>query len=123
MKKNLLLVFSLVTLVACGNNTSTSNTSTSSNVPSNNSSETISSSAVNSSTVSSSTHTHTYSDEWSKDADGHWHESTCGHEATAKEAHTWNEGEKTKLATCTEEGEITYTCTVASFVFSPSYQV
>ena len=123
MKKNLLLVFSLVTLVACGNNTSTSNTSTSSNVPSNNSSETISSSVVNSSTVSSSTHTHTYSDEWSKDADGHWHESTCGHEATAKETHTWNEGEKTKPATCTEEGEITYTCTVCGFEKVENYDV
>lgn len=28
-------------------------------------------------------HTHTYSDIWSKDDNGHWHASTCGHNVTA----------------------------------------
>ena len=35
--------------------------------------------------------------------------SVCGNVETA--AHTWNDGEVTKAATCTEEGVMTYTCT------------
>ena len=32
-------------------------------------------------------HVHTYATVWSSDKDGHWHESTCGHEPEAKQNH------------------------------------
>ena len=66
---------------------------------------------------SSSTHEHTYATEWSKDADKHWHAATCEHDTLkADEAdHTWDAGTTTGTATCTEAGEITYTCTVCGY--------
>ena len=59
-------------------------------------------------------HTHKYSSEWDKDATHHWHNPTCDdtEELKDKAEHTWNEGEVTKVATCAEKGEMTYTCTV-----------
>ena len=58
-------------------------------------------------------HTHKFADDWSSDESSHWHASTCGHEVKDGEAaHEWDDGEITKAATCTEEGEKTYTCTV-----------
>ncbi len=32
-------------------------------------------------------HVHTYATVWSSDKDGHWHESTCGHDPEAKQNH------------------------------------
>ena len=59
-------------------------------------------------------HTHTFDTlKWAKDANYHWHASTCGHaEVKDKAAHTWNAGEVTKTPTETTEGIKTYTCTV-----------
>ena len=61
-------------------------------------------------------HWHTFSEEWAFDATHHWHEATCEHseETEGKAEHTWNSGEVTTPATCTEAGEKTYTCTVCN---------
>ena len=58
--------------------------------------------------------THTYSQTWSYDSSGHWHQCTLdGHTDVAdKAAHTWDEGTVTTKATFTSDGEKTYTCTV-----------
>lgn len=56
-------------------------------------------------------HSHSYAAEWSKDADYHWHVCVCG-AVSDKAVHTWNAGEVTKEATCTEKGVKTYTCSV-----------
>ena len=46
---------------------------------------------------------------WSKNSKTHWHVCACG--AKAEEAeHTWDDGEITKKATESEDGEKTYTC-------------
>lgn len=58
-------------------------------------------------------HSHSYANEWSKDVDYHWHACACG-AVSDKAAHTWNEGEVTKEATCTEKGIKTYTCSVCN---------
>lgn len=50
---------------------------------------------------------------WEKNETEHWH--VCQNEGcTAEEraAHTWDEGVITKKPSCTEAGELTYTCTV-----------
>ncbi len=62
------------------------------------------------------THVHTYAEEWSNDEEYHWHTSTCGHddEISEKRAHVWDEGTITKIATETEVGTKTYTCTVCA---------
>lgn len=54
---------------------------------------------------------HTFSDTWSSDGNVHWKLcSVCG--AIKDEAeHTWDNGEDTKKATCTEAGTKLYTCT------------
>ena len=59
-------------------------------------------------------HEHTFSQEWSKDADYHWHAATCEHatEVSAKEAHKWDEGQITTQPTEKEAGVKTFTCTV-----------
>ena len=59
-------------------------------------------------------HEHTFSQEWSKDADYHWHAATCEHttEVSAKEAHKWGEGQITTQPTEKEAGVKTFTCTV-----------
>ncbi len=112
MKKNCLSILSLVALLSgCSFQLPTIPVGTDS------------SSITSNTPTSSSTHTHTYSEDWSKDEEGHWHDSTCDHEATAKEEHTWNEGETTKYATCTENGEITYTCTVCSYTKVEDYDL
>ena len=57
---------------------------------------------------------HTWDTKWSKDNDHHWHEcknANCTEIADQAE-HNWNEGEVTTPATCTTDGEKTYTCTV-----------
>ena len=57
---------------------------------------------------------HTFSDAWSKDDTYHWHAATCGHtdEISEKAEHSWDDGVITKQPTCTEDGVMTYTCTV-----------
>ena len=61
-------------------------------------------------------HQHTYGAGWTYDATHHWHEATCEHtgEKDGYAEHTWDGGEVTTPATCTEAGEKTYTCTVCS---------
>ncbi|MBD5426428.1 MAG: leucine-rich repeat domain-containing protein [Treponema sp.] len=61
-------------------------------------------------------HEHTMASEWTSDEAHHWHDASCGKEEhrTSKTAHTWDTGKTTKAATCTAEGERTYTCTVCS---------
>ena len=58
-------------------------------------------------------HTHTFSDEWSKDDTYHWHAATCGHdtEISGKEAHKWDDGKITTQPTETSKGVKTFTCT------------
>ena len=58
-------------------------------------------------------HTHTFSDEWSKDDTYHWHAATCGHdtETSGKEAHKWDDGKITTQPTETSKGVKTFTCT------------
>ena len=61
-------------------------------------------------------HEHTYGAGWTYDATHHWHEATCEHSGERSDyaEHTWDSGEVTTPATCTEAGEKTYTCTVCS---------
>lgn len=70
----------------------------------------------------SGTATHTYGEEWKKDATGHWHESTCDATAPAHDvmksdfaAHTFDEGEVTKPADYGVVGEKKFTCTVCEY--------
>ena len=57
---------------------------------------------------------HTFKEEWAKDATHHWHacEDEGCTEVSDKAEHTWNNGEETTFATETENGVMTYTCTV-----------
>ncbi len=57
-------------------------------------------------------HTHKYADTWTYDEDYHWHAATCGHEDAYSDLaeHVWGEGEVTKVPTCDELGEKTFTC-------------
>ena len=70
----------------------------------------------------SGTATHTYGEEWKKDATGHWHESTCDATAPAHDvmksdfaAHTFDESEVTKPADYGVVGEKKFTCTVCGY--------
>ena len=66
-------------------------------------------------------HEHTMASEWTTDEQFHWREASCGREEhrTYKIAHTWYP-EITKAATCTAEGERTYTCTVCNITRTES---
>ena len=73
----------------------------------------------------SGTATHTYGEEWKKDATGHWHESTCDATAPAHDvmksdfaAHTFDEGEVTKPADYGVVGEKKFTCTVCEYSYT-----
>ena len=72
-------------------------------------------------TVPKSAHVHVAGEEWKSDEKTHWHEcvsETCD-DKTAKldeAAHTEDEGAVTKAATETEEGVMTYKCTVCGAV-------
>ena len=59
-------------------------------------------------------HTHTFSSDWSKDAEYHWHAATCEHteEVSEKAKHTWNEGRVVTPATCHSVGVKEFACTV-----------
>ena len=70
----------------------------------------------------SDTATHTYGEEWKKDATGHWHESTCDATAPTHDvmksdfaAHTFDEGKVTKPADYGVVGEKKFTCTVCGY--------
>lgn len=70
----------------------------------------------------SDTATHTYGEEWKKDASGHWHDSTCDATTPMHEAmkgdfaeHTFDEGEVTKPADYGVVGEKKFTCTVCCY--------
>jgi uncharacterized repeat protein (TIGR02543 family) len=57
---------------------------------------------------------HTYSIDWSKDDDYHWHAATCTHNVDGKDkaSHSWDTGEITTQPTTESTGIRTYTCTV-----------
>ena len=57
---------------------------------------------------------HTFSPEWTVNADYHWHADTCGHPDVTSDygPHTWDAGEITVQPTHTSEGTKVYTCTV-----------
>ena len=59
-------------------------------------------------------HTHTFSEDWSKDATHHWHSANCEHttEVSEKAEHAWDEGVQTKAPTEEEKGTKLHTCTV-----------
>lgn len=70
----------------------------------------------------SGTATHTYGEEWEKDASGHWHESTCDAKAPTHDvmksdfaAHTFDEGVVTKPEGYGVVGEKKFTCTVCEY--------
>ena len=70
----------------------------------------------------SDTATHTYGEEWKKDATGHWHESTCDATAPTHDvmksdfaAHTFDEGEVTKPTDYGVVGEKKFTCTKCGY--------
>ena len=67
-------------------------------------------------TLVSCGHTHTFSEDWTKDETHHWHVCTgkaCA-EISDKAEHVWNDGEITTPATTTEKGVKTFTCTVCA---------
>ena len=60
-------------------------------------------------------HVHTFDTEnWTFDAENHWHPATCGHadEKNASAPHEWNDGVVTTPADYGVAGEKTYTCNV-----------
>ena len=52
--------------------------------------------------------------DWQTNTDEHWKVYSCCQAQSDKAAHTWDEGEVTTPATCTADGEKTYTCTACS---------
>ncbi len=62
-------------------------------------------------------HIHTYSEAWTSDANGHWHEATCEHttEVSGKEAHTFGDWTITKEPTEEAEGSREKSCTVCEY--------
>ena len=62
--------------------------------------------------IAASVDKHSFSEEWTNDAEYHWHASTCGHDVVSGKAeHIWDDGVITEQATCTETGVKVYTCT------------
>lgn len=57
---------------------------------------------------------HTFSPEWTVNADYHWHADTCGHPDVTSDygPHTWDAGVVAVQPTHTSEGTKVYTCTV-----------
>ena len=52
--------------------------------------------------------------DWQTNTDEHWKVYSCCQAQSDKAAHTWDEGKVTTPATCTTDGERTYTCAVCS---------
>ena len=63
------------------------------------------------------THTHTYSNEWSKDETYHWHAATCEHTSEVKDkaAHTFGNWEVDVVASEDNEGSQHRDCTVCGY--------
>lgn len=65
------------------------------------------------------THTHSYSEEWKSDENGHWHECSCG-DKSGYEKHT-PEAFAAKEPTCTEDGCTSgEECSVCGYIISAS---
>lgn len=65
------------------------------------------------------THTHSYSEEWKSDENGHWHECSCGNKS-GYEKHT-HEAFAAKEPTCTEDGCTSgEKCSVCGYIISAS---
>lgn len=62
---------------------------------------------------SSTQHTHS-SSKWEINEEMHWHKCTCG-ENYDYANHSYDDGLVTKSATCTQKGELVYTCTVCEY--------
>lgn len=67
-------------------------------------------------------HTHQWQEAWSYDQEAHWHECTApncdiaeNEEKEDYEEHEWDDGVVTKQATCTEGGEMLYSCEVCGY--------
>ncbi len=61
-------------------------------------------------------HTHKYSNDWSKDETGHWHNDTCGHNTKSnEEEHSYGEWTTRVEPTISTEGEKCRTCTVCGY--------
>ena len=58
---------------------------------------------------------HSYSTEWKSDADGHWHECTCGKRSDVG-THTFGDWTIIKEATATEDGSRERECSVCGYV-------
>ena len=58
---------------------------------------------------------HSYSTEWKSDADGHWHECTCG-KRSDEGTHTFGDWTIIKEATATEDGSRERECSVCGYV-------
>ena len=69
--------------------------------------------------IYTSTHTHSYSEEWKSDENGHWHECSCG-DKSGYEKHT-HEAFAAKEPTCTEDGCTSgEKCSVCGYIISAS---
>ncbi len=62
-------------------------------------------------------HEHTYSEEWTSDAVGHWHSANCEHTDQVRDygEHNWDSGTVTTEPTEEAEGVKTYACTDCRF--------
>ncbi len=62
-------------------------------------------------------HEHTYSGDWTSDAESHWHKASCEHtdEISSKSAHMWDEGSVTVAPTEEADGAIVYKCVVCAY--------
>lgn len=65
-------------------------------------------------TIQSTSHVHSFGKEWKNDANNHWNVCDCGEKSNVA-AHTWDNGTVTKAVTDTENGIMTYTCTVCGY--------
>ena len=69
--------------------------------------------------IYTSTHTHSYSEEWKSDENGHWHECSCG-DKSGYEKHI-PEAFAAKEPTCTEDGCTSgEKCSVCGYIISAS---
>lgn len=61
-------------------------------------------------------HVHTFSEDWTSNANYHWHESTCGHDVTStKEPHAFSSWIIDEEPTTEKEGKQHKTCTVCGY--------
>lgn len=60
-------------------------------------------------------HTHTYSDDWTSDDNGHWHAATCGHDVKSGEAEHDFGAPTVTPSTCTQHGSEEYICRTCGY--------